>query len=158
MTTENPKATSTPGGEAGAANAAVAALLRSGGGHPFGPLFFLTQLAAFVRERCPEAGDRLPRVDLWVAGGEPIRVCHVIAIGPRWVAVAARDRDARDDAMVMRTELIPYELIGRVTIAGDVARGRGMGFDQARRPAIVGDDRRTPEEMLHAAAGHAPAT
>lgn len=116
---------------------------------PFGPRFFFEQLAGFVRDRCPDPTERLPRLDLWIAGGEPIAVCHVIALGPQWVAIAAGGRDAE-----MRTEIIPYELITRVTISA-TPRGRGIGFDQERRPLVLADDALSPEEALALAAGTA---
>lgn len=93
-------------------------------------------------------------MQLWLAGGAVVTICHVIAIAPRRVAIAARTNDARGDKMEMRTELIPYELIVRVTISGGPPRGRGMGFDQLRPPAIIADER-TPEQVLMAAAGAA---
>lgn len=115
---------------------------------PFGPQFFLEQLAAFVRDRCPDPGEQLPRVDLWYLG-EPLAVCHVVAVAPSWVAVAVRDRHALDAEM--RTELIPYETISRVTIGAPVSRSRGMGFDGSHHPAIV-DDAQPPARMLAVAA------
>ena len=127
----------------------VAQLLRATSRRPFGPLFFADQLAAFVRDRCPEPSERLPTVDLWLAQGEPIRVCHVIAVTPRWVVIAARDRDETDAKMT--TEFHPYELIVRVSIGPTVARGRGIGFEQASRPALVDVAPPSPEEALCAA-------
>jgi len=115
---------------------------------PFGPQFFLEQLAAFVRDRCPDPGEQLPRVDLWYLG-EPLAVCHVVAVAPSWVAVAVRDRHAHDADM--RTELIPYETISRVTIGAPVSRSRGVGFDCAHRPEIV-EDAQPPSRLLAVAA------
>lgn len=114
---------------------------------PFGPRFFLERLAGFVRDRCPDASERMPRLELWIAGSEPIRICHVIALAPQWVAVAAAGRDGE-----MRTEIVPYELITRVTIAA-APRERGIGFDQARRPLVLVDGALSPEEALALAAG-----
>lgn len=115
---------------------------------PFGPRFFLAQLAAFVRDRCPEPAEHLPRVDLWI-DGERVGICHVMAITPLWVAVAARgdEEDAR-----MRTELIPYSSIGRVTIGRAVTGGRGAGFEQEHRPFVIGPHEMTPEEAIAAVA------
>ncbi|HVV83381.1 MAG TPA: hypothetical protein VHE35_09890 [Kofleriaceae bacterium] len=135
----------------------LAAVVRAAGArHAFGPDFFLVHLAAFVRDRCPEEGEHLPRVDLVLADGQSIRICHVIALGPRWVAVAARDDDRRDDRMVMRTEILPYELIARVSIAAGADHGRGIGFDRNRQAVIVADAQ-TPEQAFLAAAGQRPA-
>jgi hypothetical protein len=115
---------------------------------PFGPHFFMGQLAAFARDRCPAPEEHLPRVDIWVFG-EPLAVCHIVAVSSSWVAVAVRDRHAHDAEM--RTELIPYEAITRVTIGAPVARSRGIGFDSMHAPAIV-EDAEPPARMLVIAA------
>lgn len=116
---------------------------------PFGPRFFLAQLAGFLRDRCPDPSARLPRLELCIAGAESITVCHVIALSPQWVAVAAGARDAP-----MRTEIIPYESIMRVTI-GSRPPG-GIGFDSRRRPLVVADRPMSPEEALATAASASP--
>jgi len=110
---------------------------------PFGPRFFLTQLAAFVRESCPAPGE-LPRVDLWI-DGEPHTICHVVTIAPRWIALAVWH--GRGETARMSTEIVPYELIARVTI-GAVSRAHAIGFAQLAPPAVVDDARTSPEETL----------
>lgn len=115
---------------------------------PFGPAFFLAQLGAFVRDRCPMPEEQLPCVDLWVFG-EPLALCHVVAVSSNWVAVAVRDRHDREAEM--RTELIPYEAIARVTIGAPVSRSRGIGFDCLHSPDIVADAE-APARMLVIAA------
>ena len=110
---------------------------------PFGPTFFLEQLTRFLRDRCPEPTERLPHVELWV-GGEPMTVCHIVAIAPAWVAVAVRDRNEESE---MRTELIPYETIARVTLGAPVARTRGVGFDAEHKPVVL-ESVPTPAAML----------
>ncbi len=147
----------TPPQTAAVDEAAITAMLRAARGHGFGPQFFLAHLAAFVRDRCPDPSEHLPHVQLWLAGGERVTICHVIAVGPQWVAIAARADDARDGRMEMQTELIPYELIGRVTISGGPTRGRGIGFAQLHPPTII-ENERTPEQVFLAAAGQTAAT
>lgn len=115
---------------------------------PFGPRFFLTQLSAFVRDCCPDPAEHLPRVDLWV-NGEPIGVCHLMAVTPLWIAVAAR---GEENGARMRTEMIPYSSIGRVTIGRTAPGGHGIGFEQAHRPLVVGPREMTPEEAIAAVA------
>lgn len=110
----------------------------------FGPRFFLTQLAAFVRERCPDPGE-LPRVDLWI-DGEPHTICHVITIAPRWLALAVWN--GRGESATMSTEIVPYELISRVTI-GAVSRAHAIGFAQLSPPSLVDDETTTsPDQIL----------
>lgn len=123
-----------------AQNALIAQLLADGR-CPFGPRFFLTQLAAFLRERCPDPGE-LPRVDLWIEG-EPRPLCHVITVAPRWMAIAVWNGRGHDATMV--TEIVPYELISRVTI-GAGSRAHGIGFHQVRPPAIVAIEH--PDQIL----------
>src|SRR5687768_12007756 len=80
---------------------------------PFGPEFFARHLARFVRERCPDEEAGLARVYVHLGGGETLDLCRVVELGPSWAALEVRDEDEVGDT---RTELVPYELIRRVTI------------------------------------------
>lgn len=110
---------------------------------PFGPHFFLTQLSAFVRERCPDPHE-LPRVDLWIEGA-PRTICHVITIAPRWIALAVWN--GRGEHATMSTEIVPYETISRISV-GSASPSKGIGFQQIDAPAIVGDAIGSPERTL----------
>lgn len=110
---------------------------------PFGPAFFLTQLAAFVRERCPDVGE-LPKVDLWIEG-EPHVICHIIRIAPRWMALAVWNGEGQH--ATMSTEIVPYETISRVSV-GTSSRLKGIGFQQLHPPALVEDALASPEKTL----------
>lgn len=101
---------------------------------PFGPAFFMTQLSRFVRDRCPEPTEQLPIVELRLADGEVLDVCHVIGVAPHWVALAARDRNR---AGAMTTELVPYELIRRVLIRPRHGEAAGIGFETCHVPELV---------------------
>lgn len=116
--------------------------------HAFGPPFFLGQLAAFVRERCPDPSEHLPVVELRLNDGEILDVCHVIGLAPRWVAIAARDRES--DRMV--TVLVPYELIVRVDIRA-CSEERRVGFTQNEAPVILDQHAASPQQVLRSAAG-----
>jgi hypothetical protein len=111
---------------------------------PFGPAFFAKSLAALVRHTCPDPRDALPAVELHLAGGEVLHVCHIIEIEPTWIALAVRDRGSGE----MRTELVPYSSIVRVTVWGSSSEGPRVGFVQDRAPAVF----LTPEQALQAAA------
>lgn len=148
MTVDEPTTAAEASPVEAASRAAIEEITRADARSPFGPRFFLQQLAAFVLDRCPDPAERLPQVDLWVHG-EPITVCHVMAVAPHWVAMAARTE--REQAE-MRTELIVYASIGRVTISGTAPGPRAIGFDTSRQPAVIDDGDMSPEEALAAAA------
>lgn len=119
---------------------------------PFGPGFFVGQLGAFARERCPDPGEALPVVEVHLATGEVLDLCHIMGLAPAFVALAVREgpRTGTGEAP-MRTELVPYGLITRITIRAVRAAGAHVGFDVHCAP----DTRAlqdSPEETLRAAA------
>jgi hypothetical protein len=123
---------------------------------PFGPRFFLTQLRAFARDRCPDPAEGLPVVHLHLGDGEVLDICHLIGLAPRWVALAVRETEGKEGPSVMRTELVPYEVIHRVTIRAARPAETHIGFDQGRMPQVFADAEPgpppSPEEALRAAA------
>lgn len=110
----------------------------------FGPGFFFAHLGAYVRDRCPDPREALPFVHLHLASGEVLDVCHVIGLTTRWAALAVYEVTSR----AMRTELVPYETIMRVTISPGHMQGNHMGFHQEAPPAV----QETAEEALNKAA------
>lgn len=106
----------------------------------FGRSFFLGHLGAYVRDRCPDPDEALPFVHLHLVNGEMLDVCHVIGLTPRWVALAVYEGTSR----AMRTELVPYETILRITISPGHALENHMGFRQEAPPAV----QETAEETL----------
>ena len=116
----------------------------------FGPSFFLGHLGRFVRDRCPDASENLPLVEVRLANGETLDVCHIIGVSPRWVMLAVRDATSHRDGMAV--ELVPYEIVHRVGIATRHGEGSSIGFAQTNPPQII-----APETLLRAAmAPHAP--
>ncbi|MCC7383974.1 MAG: hypothetical protein IT384_19185 [Deltaproteobacteria bacterium] len=101
----------------------------------FGPRFFLTYLPGLLRERCPEPADGLPRVSLHVTSGEILDVCHILGLAPRWVALAVFD-GGEGAGTAMRTELVPFETILRISIRLPKGGDRAMGFRQDQTPAL----------------------
>jgi hypothetical protein len=126
-------------------------------GGPFGPAFFLKQLAAFLRDRCPSTDDKLPGLYLHLADGEVLDVCHIIGIAPAWVALAVRQEDRQATEPAMRTELIPYSMVVRVTIRAGHHGEAPIGFDLGREPSMVTavsqNTELSPEQALMAVAG-----
>jgi len=121
-------------------------------GAPFGPGFFIGQLRAFARERCPDPGEGLPAVELHLGTGEVLDLCHVMGLAPGFVALAVRvaPRTGTREAS-MRTELVPYALITRVTIRPARATGAHVGFNLDHAPDILAHED-LPEATLRAAA------
>ncbi len=112
----------------------VASLMREDPAVPFGSAFFLSRLGGFVRERCPTPADGLPIVLLHLADGEVLDVCHVIGLARPWVALAVHDERDAAGPMRMRTVVVPYGCIVRVTLRADTADGIRIGFEQTHRP------------------------
>lgn len=107
------------------------------GALPFGPVFFLEQLHAFVRDNCPGTGEHLPAVEIHLVDGEVLDVCHITGLGPHWVALAVYDGEqAAGQPTLMRTDLVPYEIIGRITIRTTRKRTAQLGFEPNLKPAV----------------------
>lgn len=126
-------------------------------GFPFGPGFFLTQLRAFARDRCPDPAEGLPSAEVHLATGEALEVCHVIGLAERYVALAVRDRDGESTSPGMRTEMVAYALISRVTLRSHPRNSGHVGFDVGHLPALFATEE-TPEVLLGRAAGARGAT
>jgi hypothetical protein len=94
---------------------------------PFPPGFFLTELRAFVRDRCPDPSEGLPAVEIHLRDGVVLDVCHVIGLTESWVALSVDDR-AIAGIPSMRTELVPYAMIVRVTVRTLPRGSDGVGF------------------------------
>lgn len=120
---------------------------------PFGPGFFMGQLRAFARECCPSHLEPLPSVSVHLATGEVLGLCHVMGLAPSFVALAVHDeaRGGGATSMAMRTELVPYTLITRVTIRPRRGADTHVGFDAGFEPRPLAQTP-TPEEVLAAAA------
>ncbi len=118
---------------------------------PFGPGFFLGQLRAFARDRCPDPAEGLPAVQIHLATGEVLDLCHVVGLGPAFVALAVVEGEG--ERRRMRTELVPYQLVVRVSIHPPGVRGH-VGFDVDHAPRVLEPaGPLTPEAALCRAAG-----
>lgn len=136
----------------------VARILGADDASIFGPAFFLGQLAGFVRARCPEPGESLPIVEITLHDGSQLEICHVVGLAPRWAALAAYEPGPPSRGRAMRTDLVPYASIMRVTIRASRSEGTHLGFNQAQPPGIIdsrGGD--TPEMLLRIAGTPLPA-
>ena len=128
---------------------AAAAFIRADVACAFGPSFFLGHLGRFVRDRCPDPAENLPMVQVRLADGDTLDVCHIIGVSPRWVMLAVRDDAGHQDGMAV--ELVPYETIRRVCIGTRRTEGASIGFAQTQPPEII-----APEMLLRAAMARDP--
>ena len=132
-------------------------------GGPFGSEFFLRQLGGLVRDHCPGPGEALPAVRLHLADGETLDLCHIIGIAPTWAALAVLDEAHQAVEPTMRTELVPYSMILRITVRAVRHGETHVGFDIGREPGVLKALREqaagaatTPEAVLRAVAGAPP--
>lgn len=102
---------------------------------PFGPSFFLGHLGRFVRDHCPNPTEKLPGVQVRLADGEILDLCHIIGVSPRWVMLAVRNTASHSDGMAI--ELVPFERIMGVRIGTPRAEGTFVGFAQSQAPKII---------------------
>lgn len=121
----------------------VEAFISADLGCPFGPSFFLGHLGRFVRDRCPDPKENLPLVEVRLADGETLEICHIIGVSPQWVMLAVRDPANHRDGMAV--ELVPYAMIRHVRIGTRRTGGPSMGFAQEHPPQIV-----SPETLVSA--------
>jgi hypothetical protein len=126
---------------------------------PFGPHFFLEQLRAFARDCCPDPADGLPFVEVRLADGEVLDLCHVVGVGPAWVVLAVNDSQP-DGAVRMKTEFVPYAVVVRVTVRPSRPESPRLGFDIGHASALLARScdtaRDTAEQVLCAVAGTPP--
>lgn len=116
---------------------------------PFGPTFFVLHLTRFIREECPRSDERMPEVRIFLSEGSVLQLCHIIGVTPRWVALAVFSREADGE---MSSELVPYELIMRVSVtSAGRSRTRSIGFDAAHAPKRLAAAELTTPEGLRAA-------
>jgi hypothetical protein len=104
-------------------------------GPPFGPAFFATVLGDRVRAACDGQPEHVPVVELHLADGLTLDLCHILGVEPQWLAVQAyRDRETCEE---MDLVFAPYGLITRVTVSMWQPSQRPIGF-QLTRPDATG--------------------
>ncbi|MBZ5558318.1 MAG: hypothetical protein LAO77_13690 [Acidobacteriia bacterium] len=115
--------------------AAAGALARADSSCTFGPSFFLGQLGGFVRDHCPTPDEHLPMVQILLADGRTLDLCHIIGVSPRWVMLAVGDATGRQGEMAI--ELVPFEMIHGVRIRTRHDEGSTVGFAQHHAPSVI---------------------
>lgn len=95
-------------------------------GPPFGPAFFVTVLEDRVRAECDGNPEAVPVVDLHLADGAKLDLCHIPSVQPQWLAAQVyRDVETCEDMDLM---FVPYGLVTRVTVSMWHPSQRRIGF------------------------------
>lgn len=95
-------------------------------GPPFAPTFFVTALRERVRAECDGHPEAVPVVELHLADGATLDICHIPAIEPQWLAAQVyRDLETCEEMDLM---FVPYGLITRVTVSMWHPSQRRIGF------------------------------
>lgn len=123
MTNTNPASNATADPAGGSATPTANGIAT---GPPFGSEFFATVLAERVRAECQGRPEVVPVVELQLADGYTVDLCHIPGIGPQWIAAHGyRDRETCEE---MDLQFIPYGLVTRVTISLWHRSQRPIGF------------------------------
>src|SRR5512134_3050886 len=118
----------------------------------FGPPFFLSRLSSFVRDACPDPEEHLPSVEVHLNDGEVLQLCHIIGIAPHWVALAVFDGESDGHTHApMRTEIVPYMAVMRVTIRPVRRESSHPGFDAHVHVSHYADHGHVAEDALRGA-------
>lgn len=79
-----------------------------------------------VRAVCDGHPDEVPVVELHLADGYTMDLCHIPVIEPHWMAAQVyRDKETCDEMDLM---FVPYVLIARVTVSMWHRDRRPLGF------------------------------
>jgi hypothetical protein len=92
----------------------------------FDAAFFQTVFPERLQVQCQAQPDRVPVVELHLADGTKLDICHVAFLAESWLAVAYY-RDGGSDAE-LDTAFLPYGLIARVTVSLHPRSSRKAGF------------------------------
>ena len=104
----------------------------------FDSQFFAQILPQHVRSLVQRHQGKVPVLELHLAGGVTLDLCHVIRLADTWVAVAHFCRDDPEDNTDVA--FIPYQTIARVTISMRDTAERRIGFDSELRPVAPAVD------------------
>ncbi|MBI2872554.1 MAG: hypothetical protein HYY00_05100 [Chloroflexi bacterium] len=98
----------------------------------FDASFYRQVLPERVARECQGHPESVPVVNLHLANGRTLDLCHIIHLADTWFAVQYfRDTETCDD---MDIAFLPYELVATVTVSLHHAGSRRIGFRLGERP------------------------
>jgi len=89
--------------------------------------FYTAVLPDLIKDVCPAGLSDVPIVELRIADGTILDVCHILYLGPSWLAAACYPSLGPSSQMI--TEFVRYEFITRVTVSLQEIQTRKLGFD-----------------------------
>ena len=96
--------------------------------------FYRKVLPERVTEQCHGHPGDVPVVNLHLANGRTLDLCHVAHLADTWVAVQYfRDTETCDD---MDLAFLPYELVTMVTVSLHHPTSRRIGFRLGEQPSL----------------------
>ncbi|MBF8266552.1 MAG: hypothetical protein HW388_60 [Dehalococcoidia bacterium] len=98
----------------------------------FDASFYREVLPDRVTKECHGQPDAVPVVNLHLATGRTLDLCHAVHLADTWFAVQ-HFRDAKTCAD-MDVAFLPYELVSMVTVSLHHPTSRRMGFSVGERP------------------------
>ncbi len=95
--------------------------------------FYRTVLPERVKAECHSRPGQVPVVQLYLATGRELDLCHIVHLADTWLAVQYfRDAESCED---MDTAFLPYELVAMVTVSLYHPERRRLGFKIDADPA-----------------------
>ncbi len=99
----------------------------SAAGPPFDSAFFVSILGDRVRAACDGHPEAVPVVELHLADGTILDLCHIPGGEVRWLAAKVyRDRETCEEMDLM---FVPYGLVTRITVSMWHRNQRAIGFN-----------------------------
>lgn len=89
--------------------------------------FYTEVLPQLVKTECAIGNSDVPVVELRLADGTMLDVCHILYLGPGWLAAACYPFGGPSSPLV--TEFIRYDFVTRVTVSVQDTQKRQLGFD-----------------------------
>ena len=96
----------------------------------FDAIFYKSVLPERVVQECKGNPALLPVVNLFLANGRVLDLCHIVHLAEAWLAVQYfRDTQTCQE---MDLAFLPYELVTMVTVSMQHPDSRKTGFQQAK--------------------------
>ena len=94
--------------------------------------FYRSVLPWWIRTQCEGKPEGIPVVELRLADGAVLDLCHIVNLAEEWMAVSHfRDLGKCDD---MDLAFVRYESVMRIDLSIHDPRSRRIGFDVTKVP------------------------